>query len=187
MTSCFSSKYLKISSLSLLIFLAMATSVFQKATANERLEVPSFKVFGTPASEADKEAVNKLLADFQSAWAKQDTAAIMKMYSSDIEWINAYARMFRGHDELAVFLEDTLFPNFPKSVSKGEINNMEPISLRFLGDNVAVFHGYTDGKRGKSVLKDRKYRRTHFHFVMEKQGDEWLFVHKAISDARDNS
>lgn len=61
---------------------------------------------------------------------------------------------------------------------------MQPISLRYLGDDVAVFHGFTNGQRGKSVLKDKKLRPTHFLFVMHKQDGQWLFLHKMISDAR---
>ena len=170
----------------LIITIVACLFVSNQAQANDRLYVPEYKVFGNPASKADADAVNTLLTKFQTAWSQQDTPAVMKLYAKDIEWINAYARMFRGHKELSQFLDNVLFVHFAASVSQGEVNNMQPISLRYLGDDVAIFHGFTDGLRGKSVLKGKKFRRTHFHFVMHKQEGKWLFVHKTISDARDS-
>lgn len=186
MTSHKTLKHQKVSICLLVSLLIVGLFLFlQPAFADQRLQVPDYQEFGAPASKADAIAVNQLLANFKKAWGEQDTAALMTLYADDIEWINAYARMFRGHEHLSLFLENVLFPRFHESVSKKEIANMKPISLRYLGGDVAVFHGYTDGNRGKSTIKGRKYRRTHFHFVMHKREGQWLFVHKTISDARD--
>ena len=153
-------------------------------SANERGVVPEYKVFGQAPTEQDRVAVHELLEQFKLVWSNEDTEGLMALYSDDIEWINAYARIFRGKEKLAPFLRDVMFPGFKSSVSRNEINNMKAISLRYIGDKVAIFHGYTDGNRGASVIKGRKLRRTHFHFVLEKHEDGWKFVHKAVSDAR---
>lgn len=150
----------------------------------DRWQIPPYQVFGTPAVSSDALAIETLMEHFKAAWAKQDTKAILTTHAQDIEWINAYARIFRGTDALQVFLQDRLFPAFNPAVSKEEVNNMKAISLRYIGNDAALLHWYTDGHRGTSRNKDGKARRTHLHFVLGKKNGEWKIVHLAIFDAR---
>ena len=152
--------------------------------AQERREIPEQRVFGEPASDQDAESLTAALDSYIAAWAEEDTPAIVALHASDTEWINAYARMFRGADALGEFFEHRLFPAFSPETSKREAENMTLISTRYVGDSAAVHHLYTDGDRGPSVIEGRELRRTHFHFVWEKQDDGWKIVHTAIMDAR---
>ena len=152
--------------------------------AQERREIPEPRIFGEPASDQDAETLAAALNAYISAWAEEDTPAIVALHASDTEWINAYARMFRGADALGEFFENRLFPAFSPETSKREAENMTLISTRFVGENAAVHHLYTDGDRGPSVTEGRDLRRTHFHFVWENQDDGWKVVHTAIMDAR---
>ena len=61
---------------------------------------------------------------------------------------------------------------------------MRAISVRYVGDDAAVVHMYTDGERGVSRNAGKKMRRTHIHLVLEKQQCDWKIVHTAIMDAR---
>ncbi|MCI5107872.1 MAG: SgcJ/EcaC family oxidoreductase [Pseudomonadales bacterium] len=139
---------------------------------------------GNPEVET-RAAVNELIEAFTHSWASQDVEAHMALFSEDAEWINAYARMFRGKDELSVFLEQRLFPNWPIKVSQQEMANAKMISVRYLGDDAAVIHIATDGERGPSTISDETMRRTHLHLVAEERGGDWLIVHVAIMDARE--
>lgn len=61
---------------------------------------------------------------------------------------------------------------------------MRPISVRYLGDDAAVVHMYTESPRGTSRNAGEDLRRTHFHLVLGKQDSAWKIVHTAIMDAR---
>ena len=152
--------------------------------AAERREVAPFTVFGTPENSAQQEAVENLLDAFKETWATQNVEAHLALFATDAEWINAYARMFRGTSELEIFLRDQLFPAFDSRVSQEEIRNANLISIRYLGDDAAVLHLYTDGSRGESTIPGRDLRRTHIHLVFAKLGQQWKIAHTAIMDAR---
>lgn len=156
------------------------------AFAAERREVPPSTVFGTPENIAQQQAVENLLDAFKETWATQNVQAHLALFAQDAEWINAYARMFRGSNELEVFLRDQLFPAFDAEVSQQEIRNANLVSIRYLGDDTAVIHLYTDGSRGESTIPERELRRTHIHLVFAQADREtnWKIVHTAIMDAR---
>ena len=153
------------------------------AAAQERREVPDFAVFGE-AGPARLAQVENFVDAFKTVWSDQDAAALAALHTADTEWINAYARMFRGRDALEAFLRDRLFPEFNPAVSVEETLNMRTISIRFIGDDAAVVHMYTDGHRGASRNAGEDARRTHLHLVLADTPDGWRIAHTAIMDAR---
>ena len=152
--------------------------------AQERREVPEFRTYGQPASVKDEKAVNELIRKFKDAWGRQDTAELIALHAEDVEWINAYARLIQGAEPLGRFLDERLFPAFDPDISRQEAANMRLISSRFMGDDAAVVHLYTDGRRGPSRNANEQTRRTHMHLVLERQESGWRIVHTAIMDAR---
>ncbi|PCI78629.1 MAG: hypothetical protein COB20_06395 [SAR86 cluster bacterium] len=152
--------------------------------AAERREVAPFTVFGTPENSTQQQAVENLLDAFKETWATQNVPAHVALFAQDAEWINAYARMFRGTSELEIFLRDQLFPAFDSRVSQEEIRNAKLVSIRYLGDDAAVVHLYTDGSRGESAIPGQEQRRTHIHLVFAEVGAQWKIAHTAIMDAR---
>lgn len=165
----------------ILFFLTTVLTVTPLA-ASERGVVPPAKVYGDPTTNQD--SVRQFLAAYREAWANQDTAALMALHSKDTEWINAYARIFRGRDELGKFIEQRLFPNFDPQVSRDEMANLKLISTRYLGDDAAILHLFTNSRRGASRNPEDELRKTYFHLVLVKQADDWRIVHTAIMDAR---
>ena len=152
--------------------------------AQERREVPEFRIYGEPSSAEDKAAVDGLVQSFKDAWALQDAVALVALHASDTEWINAYARLIRGAEPLGNFLKERLFPAFDPAISRQEVANMHTISIRFLGREAAVVHLYTEGRRGASRNSGEETRRTHMHLVLEQRASNWKIVHTAIMDAR---
>ncbi len=163
--------------------MALAVTAAPSAGAQERREVPGFALFGEAAPGAQGE-IDAFIADFKSAWSSQDATALAALHTADTEWINAYARMFRGRDALETFLRDRLFPAFNPAVSVEETLNMRTISIRFIGTDAAVVHMYTDGHRGASRNAGEDARRTHLHLVLADTPDGWRIAHTAIMDAR---
>lgn len=154
----------------------------------QRRSAPPFRTFGRPASAENAEAIDELMSEFRDAWRAQDVERLAGLHAPDVEWINAYARMFRGSGALRTFLETKLFPEFDPAVSRQEAANMRPVSRRYLGDDAAVVHWVTDSARGPSRNASREgiegFRRTHLHFVLEQGEDGWRIAHEAIFDAR---
>jgi uncharacterized protein (TIGR02246 family) len=153
------------------------------AAAQERRENTPFRTYGEPASSTDAATVDALIERYKDAWARQDTADLIAMHAKDTEWINAYARLFQGAAPLGDFLQNRLFPAFTPEVSRQEVANMRTISIRYLGDDAAVVHMYTQSERGAS-RNNEDTRRTHIHLVLAKYANVWKVVHTAIMDAR---
>lgn len=166
------------------LFVLLTSFMAASAIGQQRWQVPEFRVFGEPSSQADAKAIDALMQEFKEAWSAQQTERLLNTHARDVEWVNAYARIFRGTEALQVFLDETLFPAFEPDISRGEADSMTPISRRYVGDSAAVLHWYTDGRRGRSRNEGENPRRTHLHFVLGKQDGSWKIVHLAIFDAR---
>ena len=170
---------------SVVLSLAIAGIVLiSSAAAQERRQVPEFRVFGEPVSQAQKQDIDDLIDLYRESWAQQDAVTLASLHTEDTEWINAYARVFRGADSLLEFLRDRLFPAFDPEVSVQEAANMHTISLRYLNAETVVAHMYTDGARGASRNAAETQRRTHIHLVVVRLGDDWRIAHTVIMDAR---
>lgn len=151
--------------------------------AQERYEIPAFRIYGEP-SPAHAATLDAFLRNYWSAWGRQDAERLAALHANDTEWINAYARMFQDSASLGAFLGNRLFPAFDPAVSLQEAQNARLVSLRYLGDDAAIAHYFTEGNRGASRNDGEARRRTHIHLVMERHGAEWRIVHTAILDAR---
>ena len=170
--------------LAIALVLTMMSFVTTSVSAQERREVPEFRTYGTPSSQTAARDIDAFIESYKSAWGGQDTDALVALHAEDVEWINAYARMFQGAEPLRTFLKERLFPAFDPAVSRQEVANMKTISIRYMGDDAAVVHLYTDGQRGPSRNEGETRRRTHLHLVLEKQSAGWKVAHTAIMDAR---
>ena len=166
------------------IGLCALISAAPTAQAQERREVPAYREIGLADSPATRGALTEWFAQYRDAWAREDSAALAALHTDDTEWINAYARMFQDSERLEVFLKESLFPQFDPQVSATEAANMQLISMRLLGDDVAIIHLYTDGNRGLSRNAGETARRTHIHLVLTLTDEGWKAAHTAIMDAR---
>lgn len=173
-------RFAKLAAISAVALVALAAP----SIAQERRDVPAFRTVGEPASAADATAVAGVLEAFREAWSAQDVDALMALHAEDVEWINAYARMFQSATDLERFLADRMFPNFDPAVARQEMENMKVVSIRYVGDDVAIIHAYTDGNRGPSRNDGETVRRTHMHMVLEHRPEGWRIVHEVIMDAR---
>jgi uncharacterized protein (TIGR02246 family) len=169
--------------LAVAVVVAAAVVPSFNVSAQERREISEFRSYGNP-SDADRSGVDELIEKFKTSWARQDAAAVAALHADDVEWINAFARLIRGSKPLEQFLEKRLFPAFDPAVSKQEVTNMKLLSIRYLGNDAAIAHLYTDGQRGSSRNADEANRRTHLHLILEEQVVGWRIVHVAIMDAR---
>jgi uncharacterized protein (TIGR02246 family) len=187
-----------------LIF-TIAVAAFAIATVNDvaaQAEVavdedyaplPEFRVFGEPATASDEAAITDLMRRFGAAWSTQDVGGAVEAYVEDAEWINAFADVYRGHEEIRSQFA-RLFERFesgPKATDDEEENEASRpamkrgmLSLRYIGDNAAVIHSYTESDWGVNRAGEG-LRRVHMTYVLEKQQDgKWLIAHHMIMDAR---
>lgn len=162
----------------------LAAATLTPAAAQERRATPEYRIYGSPASPADAAAVDSLYRRFVDAWAREDTAALAALHAPDVEWINAFGRVFRGREQLEDFMANRMFPGFDPATSRADAAAMEMISTRYLGDDVAVIHFYTHSPRGSSRTGGDSLRLTYVHFVLGKGEAGWQIEHVAIMDAR---
>lgn len=145
--------------------------------------VPASMTFGQPATAGDAAAIDRLMANFNEAWAKQDVAGVLAAYAPDAEWTNAFGTVARGHDELDDFLS-ALFARFPASTGAEESARGQRVSIRYLGDEVAVIHNVTESSRGSSRT-GRSVRHVHITYVLHRGDAGWRIAHQMIMDARE--
>ena len=75
-------------------------------TTQERREVPEPRAFGEPRP-GQVEEVTGFVESLKDAWSRQDANGLVALHAEDVEWINAYARMFQGAEPLAALLRRT--------------------------------------------------------------------------------
>ena len=165
----------------------------EEATVNdEYAPLPEFRVFGEPATLSDEAAIADLMRRFGQAWSTQDVDGAVEAYADDAEWINSFADVYRGHEALRGQFA-RLFERFESGSDEAdEKENQAPrpemkrgrLSIRYIGDEAAVLHGYTESDWG--VNRDGGgLRRVHITYVLDKQPDgQWLIAHQMIMDAR---
>lgn len=155
--------------------------------------IPEYRVFGEPATPADEEAIRETMRRFGMAWGSQDVEGAVAAFTEDAEWTNAFADVYRGHDAIRGQFT-RLFERFESDTGdegEGETDGgSEPtmkrgqISLRYIGDDAAVAHWYTESDWGMN-RDGSGLRRVHVTYVLEKQDDgQWLIAHQMIMDAR---
>jgi len=160
---------------------------------DEYAPLPEFRVFGKPAAVSDEAAISDLMRRFGQAWGTQDVDSAVAAYTDDAEWINAFADVYRGHEELRGQFT-RLFERFESGEDEAEgaegnkaqrpAMKRGQLSLRYIGDDAAVVHSYTESDWGVS-RDDSGLRRVHITFVLEKQqAGNWLIAHQMIMDAR---
>lgn len=185
-------------SLTIVAFAFTASSGMNAQAQEEGVEaeyapLPEHRVFGEPATDSDEEAIMGLMQRFGQAWGTQDVDGAVESYTADAEWINAFADVYRGHEELRgqfaqLFKRFESDPDEAGEDDQGQQSRPEmkrgQLSLRYIGDDAAVIHSYTESDWG--VSRDGGgLRRVHITFVLEKQEDgHWLIAHQMIMDAR---
>jgi ketosteroid isomerase-like protein len=165
----------------------------QETVAADYAPLPEFRVFGQPAAASDEAAIAELMRRFGAEWGSADVEGAVATYTEDAEWTNAFADVYRGHDALRQQFTQ-LFERFEsgsmqgagpgdKEASRPELKRGR-VSLRYLGDDAAVVHTYTESDWGVN-REGEGLRRVHVTFVLEKQQDgRWLIAHQMIMDAR---
>jgi ketosteroid isomerase-like protein len=183
------------------LLLGVATPWAQEPPSEGYAPLPEYHEFGIPAAESDSEAILALMGRFGRAWGNQDIEGAVAAYAEDAEWVNAFGDVRRGHAEMRDqftslferFESGSGMPDEEEGSERGELDAAEaaaepamargPISMRYVGPEVAVLHSYVESDWG--VNRDGEgLRRVHMTWVLEKRRGEWLIVHHMIMDAR---
>lgn len=155
----------------------------QDTPAEERPPLPEYRAFGEAASAEDAAALREVMQQFGEAWGRGDAEAVAAHYADDAEWTNAFGDVVRGADSLQVFLTE-LFSQDSDTTATGETMNYRPLSMRYLGDDVAIVHGVTTSTRGEARGGEGE-RRVHITYVYAREEGAWQIVHQMIMDARE--
>ena len=145
--------------------------------------LPEYREFGEPAGASDAEDIDNLMRRYGIAWGSANVDALMDTFAPDAEFTNAFGVVLRGHDEMRSFLTD-MFKRWESETSSGEQSRRGGISRRYLGDDSAILHSYTESDRGDN-RDGGGARRVQVTFVLAKINGEWKIAHQVIMDTRD--
>jgi uncharacterized protein (TIGR02246 family) len=157
-----------------------------ESTANDAEEIfpqlPNFVVTGEAASSDDETAIRAVMRASGQGWAEGDAAVVAEAYSNDAEWMNAFGDVRRGPEAIERYLSG-LFEDDDDGMGESEQANGRMISLRYLGDDVAIFHFMTISTRA-GALEGADHRQVHTTSILAKANGQWRIVHEHTSDAR---
>ena len=160
----------------------LAATALAEETSEPYEELPAFVTIGEPASPADAQAIRDVLATAGKGWGTGDAELFASVYSDDAEWMNAFGQIRRSREAIETYLTE-LFAEDDDGMGEDEAMSAASISLRYIGDDVAVYHGVTKSVR-MGALEGADERRVHNTTVLEKRAGKWMIVHEHISDAR---
>jgi len=178
--------------IAILLFISLPSTLAQEATDSLRANYPDYKVYGNPASNKE-EAVWKIMEKYDEGWRTGDTELAASCLAIDAEWTNAFGNTKRGREDIHKYFQ-WLFKKFnlgkdaastenertdDKEKSRGE----DTISVRHLGDDVAVLHGIGFTTMGNSP--EQGIRKMHVTTVLARQNGKWEIVHQMIMDERE--
>jgi uncharacterized protein (TIGR02246 family) len=122
----------------------------------------------------------KLAAGFRGL----DASGLDDVYAQDADWTNAFGTTKHGRDEIVSYLE-LLFAD--EHFGAGRLVGPPQVSIRFLGDDVAVVKTYIEREGQQSVEgAELPIRRNHSLKVLERQDGRWLIVSEIYMDARED-
>jgi len=164
--------------------LALALSAAANADQVEDIfaPLPGFVTIGEPASAEDAAAIRALFGTLGRGWGTGDAAMVASVYADDAEWMNAFGEIVRGADNIEAYLRG-MWADEPDDIAAAEQTDEQGLSLRYVGDDAAIYHGVTRSTRA-GALPGADHRRVHSTFVVRKIDGEWKVVHHHISDAR---
>lgn len=121
---------------------------------------------------ADEKAIRGIEAQWETAWNHHDVAAMVRLGTSDADWVNLAGEWFKGREAFAKSLEELHSGKVKESVWQSE-----GIQIKFLAPGIAVVHVYfnSHGDRNPDGTL-MPPRRGIFTRVEEKRHGQWLVV-----------
>ena len=127
-------------------------------------------------------AIKQNIEDYDQGWDAKDLETVLKGYSNDVDWTNAFGDRVQGKEELRELLEIIFSLDF---VMSGKNNYKRP-DINFLTNEIALVRS-TNIRTGQqwpdgSAMNDRVINHLR---VFEKRDGTWLCINHMISQAHD--
>jgi uncharacterized protein (TIGR02246 family) len=131
---------------------------------------PGGQAAAAPEREADTKAVTELLASFVKTYNAKDARALGDLFTTDAEIEDEDGEITRGRDAIVERFSETFKENGDDTLA------VEPDSLRFLGNDIAIEEGTATLLAGG----DASPRANRYSVIYARQGGRWL--HARIRD-----
>ena len=132
----------------------------------------SVPVAGTTPERSDKEdaqAIQKVLADFTSAWNRHDMRAFSELFTDDADFVVISGKHLKGRAEIFTYHDE-----LHKGVFKDRQQSSKWNDLRFIRPDVAIGHVAFEAT---STSGDERLKRTALAtVVLTKKGGTWLIT-----------
>ena len=162
----------------LLVSLLFFTLLSHTLMAQDKVYSP--KRFGSPPTPADEDQILELMDNYSMGWFMEDARMLAATYDERAEFVNDKGDLEYGRDDIKEFY--TRLFEASDSGDEASQNSGARISIRYLGDKVAVFHSFTrPTQTGSQPVNDSHY--SHSTFVLNKTTAEgWKIVHHMVMD-----
>jgi uncharacterized protein (TIGR02246 family) len=137
----------------------------------------------TSTRQADEAAIGELLMTLASGFRELDASRLENMYADDADWTNAFGTSRHGREAIIAYLKELFSdPRF----RAGKLIGQPQVSMRFVGDDVAVVKTYIEREGQQKVGGgELPVRRNHSLKVLVKRDGRWLILSEMYMDARD--
>ena len=164
----------------------------QETTDSLRANYPEYKVYGNLTSDKEEEALWEVMEKLYKGARTGDAELAASCFAADAEWTNAFGNTQRGRENILKRFQ-WLFEKFNfgsdhastenERTDEKENRGGDNISVRYLGDDVAVLHGIGFSTVGND--SEQAIRKIHTITVLAKQHGKWEVVHSTIMDERE--
>jgi len=139
---------------------------------------PEFRYFREPASPEDRAAIRDLMRRYGDARRSHDAKALAATFAEDAELTNGFGDVIRGSDNIERFMT-WVFAHDDRDagMAQAPLEIYRPLSVRYLGDDVAIVHGMTQSASGGGPQSSH-----HQTWVLSKENAQWRIVHQQNSD-----
>src|ERR1700761_2193203 len=128
-----------------------------------------------------QEAIGSTLLTLLKAFDDRDAEPLLRVYSEDADWVNAFGTVKRGRDGIVEYLRG-LFAD--SNSNRGELAGPPETSFRVLTPEVVLVSAHLQVK-GQGLVGGGTLDRDNFSLrALQRQGDgSWLIVSEMFQDA----
>jgi uncharacterized protein (TIGR02246 family) len=130
---------------------------------------------------SDQEAIGRTLLTLLKAFDDRDAEPLLRVYSDDADWVNAFGTVKRGRDDIVGYLRG-LFAD--DNFNRGELIGAPETSFRVLSPEVVLVSAHLKVK-GQGLVGGGTLDRDNFSLrALQRQDDgSWRIVSEMFQDA----
>lgn len=163
--------------------LALLNLTLAGCTCTQCMDDSNTSMAATHGTDADRAAIDAILADWATGWQTRDAALATRGYSDDADFTNAFGFHRKGQPAIEQYIAEVFTLEFVMAGTSGD----GTITVRFIRDDVALAR--TRRSRTGQLMPDGSPLPTrditHLRVFQKNSAGQWEIASHLISDARE--